>query len=126
MPNQTSMYYLIDTRFNVFTHQVGDTKEKMFIIKPVKEQPEKYIRYLNGYPVVTFNWKTGLPVPIDPEKEIPFDEDYFNDIVMRARLVGGSEKLIDWLNEMKKHFMFSLALNAAILGFLVLRWLQLI
>lgn len=126
MPNQTSMFYLVDTRFNAFTHRVSDKKEKLFIIDPIKKEPERYVRYLNGFPVVTFNWKSGLPVPIDPKKEVQFDEDYFCDIVMRARLIGGSEKLIDWLNNTLKIMHLILAVAGANLLFQILRWMQLI
>lgn len=102
-PNRNSSQILIDTRFNAFSLKIDNNKEKLFVISPLKERPEDFIKFVDQIPTAIFDWRTGKPVPITDAK-LEFDDDYYNDIVMRARLVGGTERLVEWLNQMVKKF----------------------
>ena len=127
MPNRSADYYIIDTRFNAFIKPVGDRKEKIFYLGPVKQEPEKFIKFIDQIPYASFDWKTGLPIPITNEQlELGFDDDYFNDIVVRARLTGASEKLIEWLEKQARWIKMGAVASIAAAGVIIGQWLGII
>ena len=101
LPTGDAKYYLVDLKSNSFRLKLQDDKEKIFYLKELKTTPEIFLKRVGIYPVVSFDWGTGLPIAVKGEYEPEFDDEYFADIVVRASLVAGTTSIMGILKDVK-------------------------
>lgn len=103
LPNRMTKHLLVDLRAGSFRESVGENREKMFMLAPVKEHPEKYIKNVGGFQLASFDYETGMPLAISKAKETDWDDEYYADIVMQASLVSGTAEMLEIIKKMKNY-----------------------
>ena len=103
LPNRMTRYIMVDLRAGSFRESVGENREKMFMLGPMKETPERYVKSVGGFQVVSFDWETGMPLPLSKAKETAWDDEYYADVVMQASLVSGTAEMLEIIKKMKNY-----------------------
>lgn len=126
LPNRMTRYILVDLRAGAFNEAVGENKERMFILGPVKEHPEQYIKNIGGYQFASFDWNTGLPIKISPTKTSEWDDDYYANVVMQASLISGTAEMLELIKKMKNYqgaSTITMICSILTLALVALQWL---
>ncbi len=126
LPNRATKYLLVDLRANSFKQQITKERDKLFYLGPLKETPESYIRSVGGFQFATFDWESGLPVPLTYDYKTDFDDGYFADVVMNASLVAGTAEMMNIIRDLKNFSTINtvtMITSSLTFGLLVLQWL---
>lgn len=111
MPNQRVQSWVVQTSEDVFEIKIGDSTHFFFLPK-VTNNPEKYIRYENGSPVVLYNWNYPEPISILPEEKMTFNIDTYGALLLRQRAKAAAKPIEQFLqtvnDKINQTWMFSL------------------
>ena len=100
-PNQYVMRYLVSTDSDYIEIKKDDSY-RFFNIDPLRKTPEKYIKYEDGKPIVTFNWNYPNPLPIRPTVSEKFDLNTYGILVIRQRSKAGAKLIQEFLENAAK------------------------
>ena len=126
LPNRMTKYVLVDLRAGSFRESVGENREKMFILGPMKETPESYVKIVGGYQLVSFDYETGMPLQISKAKETAWDDEYYAEVVMQASLVSGTAEMLEIIKKMKNYqgaATITMICSILTLALVALQWL---
>jgi len=100
-PNQSSKRYLMSLTSDYLEVQNGESV-RFFNVSPIRDDPERYIRYEDRKPLITFFWDYPNPIPIRPKQSEVFDLDTYGVLILRQRAKAAAQPVKDFLDAVKK------------------------
>lgn len=107
MPSQNVQRYIIFMTQDFIEIEVNKIV-RFYDVSDLRSHQERYVKFENGVPVVTFFWDYPKPIPIKPIKTEVINMDTFGLVVLRERSRAAAEPIRQFLQEASTHIKIAM------------------